>query len=452
MLLSTRLRWLPMRDIAFLMLIIAITPFTFRRPLYAAMAYAWISIMVPHRLMWGFAFSLPLAMYFAAILLISLAKTNEPLAKNAWHGYLPALLFLAWTTLTTTFALAPDAAYNRWDAFWKMHVGLVMTLLVLTDRKAITSLIWVLALSIGFYGVKGGLFTLLHGGAYRIWGPVGSAIEDNNHLAVALLAAVPMLLWLREQSMRRPFRIGLAATAFLCAIAALGTYSRGALIAATVGGVVLLIRANRKLPIVLGLAVFIPLFLNLMPDEYWARMQTINTYDEDASVQGRFAAWYLAVDIANLHPLGGGFEYYRSPSVAAMNVHEPGVARAAHSIYFQVIGDQGWIGFSLYVLLLLLILHSLGRIRRLSKKNPQLDWAHSLSGYLQISMVFVLAGGAFLSLAYWEFLFYIFAIAVSLQRVARAVATQPESDTDNSTKISAPIPLGRSVPPKFLSN
>lgn len=429
-----------MRDIAFLLLIIAITPFTLKRPIYAAMAYAWISIMVPHRLTWGFAFSLPLAMYFAVILLVSLAKSKEPLAKDAWHGYLPALLFLAWTTLTTAFALAPDAAYARWDSFWKMHVGLVMTLLVLSDRRAITGLIWVLALSIGFYGVKGGLFTLLHGGAYRIWGPVGSSIQDNNHLAVALLASIPLLLWLREQSLRWFLRFGLAAVAFLSGIAALGTYSRGALIAATVGGLILLLRANRRLPIVLGLAVFVPIILNLMPDQYWARMETIRNYEDDGSAQGRIAAWQLAVDIANARPLGGGFEYYNAPSIAADNIYEPGVARAAHSIYFQVLGDQGWIGFLIYTTLLILTLRSLSRTRALSRHSEKLTWAHSLSGYLQVSMVFVLTGGAFLSLAYWEFLFYLFVIATGLHRLARKTMITPSTTSqifaDTTPRIS----------------
>lgn len=428
-----------MRDIAFVLLILAITPFTLKRPLYAAMAYAWISIMVPHRLMWGFAFSLPLAMYFAVILLISLMTTRDSIARNAWHAYLPALIFLAWTTLTTFTALAPDAAYARWDAFWKMHLGLIMTMLALTDRKGITGLVWVLALSLGFYGIKGGLFTIIHGGAYRIWGPAGSAIADNNHLAVALLAAVPLLLWLREQSSAMLIRSGLAAIAFLGAIAALGTYSRGALIAAVVGGAVLLIRANRRWPVILGLAVFVPVFLNLMPESYWQRIETITSYEEDASVQGRFGAWELAVDVAGAHPLGGGFEYYRSPAVAALNTVEPGKARAAHSIYFQVLGDQGWVGLVLYLAMLFVTAWQLQSVRVRCKRDPERLWAYSLAGYLQVSLVFILAGGALLSLAYWEFLFYLVVIAARVRAVAGI--RHPSQQSATSIRVASMQPM-----------
>jgi probable O-glycosylation ligase (exosortase A-associated) len=387
--------------------------------------------------MWGFAFSLPLAMYFAAIILVSLITTKEELAKNAWPSYFPVLIFLAWTTITLSTALAPDAAYVRWSEFWKMQLGLVMTMLAITNRKAITSLIWVLALSIGFYGLKGGLFTIAHGGSYRIWGPVGSAITDNNHLAVALLAAIPLLLWLREQSSQRWIRLALAAIAFLSGIAALGTYSRGALIAAVIGSTVLLVRANRRWPVILGIVVFLPVFASLMPDHYWERIDTIIEYDSDASVQGRFGAWKLAVDVANSHPLGGGFENYRSPQVAAMNTMEPGKGRAAHSIYFQILGDHGWIGLLSYLLMLAVTAWQLSQTRKNCRAKPEQGWAYSLAGYLQVSFVFILTGGAFLSLAYWEFLFYLIILSARLE----AVSKQPDALISIATKRQHRMPL-----------
>ena len=46
---------------------------------------------------------------------------------------------------------------------------------------------WVMALSIGFFGVKGGIFTVVGGGENMVWGPPGSFIEGNNELALALI-------------------------------------------------------------------------------------------------------------------------------------------------------------------------------------------------------------------------------------------------------------------------
>ena len=51
----------------------------------------------------------------------------------------------------------------------------------------------VLVCSIGFYGLKGGIFTLMHGGNLRVWGPGGSFIEGNNELALAIIVCIPLM-------------------------------------------------------------------------------------------------------------------------------------------------------------------------------------------------------------------------------------------------------------------
>jgi hypothetical protein len=41
----------------------------------------------------------------------------------------------------------------------------------------------VTTLSLALLGAKGGVFTLMTAGSYRVWGPPGSFIEDNNEFA-----------------------------------------------------------------------------------------------------------------------------------------------------------------------------------------------------------------------------------------------------------------------------
>lgn len=409
-----------MRDVVFLALCFVITFFAIKRALYAAMAYAWISIMVPHKLMWGFSADLPWAWYFGSILLLSLIISKEPRAHGNWGNYTPSLVFFAWTSVTLLGAFAPEAAYGRWDALLKMQLAMLMTLLVLSDRENITKLIWILSLSLAYYGVKGGIFTLVTGGHYRVYGPTGSMIQDNNHLAVGLLTVIPLLLWMREESRTWLIRYALAAMILLSGIAAIGTYSRGAMVAAIVGGAALLMRAQRRLPVIVGLAVLIPLVAYLMPDEYWLRIGTIAADNPDASVEGRFTAWSVAVNVANHLLLGGGFDYYRAPEIYLTYLSGPGEQRAAHSIYFQVLGDHGWIGLTLYAFMLAWFFRTLHRTRVIAKGCDQQRWAYSLAGYLQVSAVIIMAGGAFLSLAYWEFVYYLIALAGGLYGVVRS--------------------------------
>ncbi|MBK9705057.1 MAG: hypothetical protein IPO75_17360 [Betaproteobacteria bacterium] len=45
--------------------------------------------------------------------------------------------------------------------------------LVVSERRHLNLLTAVLALSVGFFGIKGGIFTIASGGSYRVWGTGG---------------------------------------------------------------------------------------------------------------------------------------------------------------------------------------------------------------------------------------------------------------------------------------
>ena len=66
--------------------------------------------------------------------------------------------------VTTLFALVPERAHLMLDRVLKIQLFTFVGLLVLCKRVHVIGLIWVLVLSIGYYGIKGGLFTFLAGG------------------------------------------------------------------------------------------------------------------------------------------------------------------------------------------------------------------------------------------------------------------------------------------------
>jgi hypothetical protein len=130
-------------------------------------------------------------------------------------------------TLTTFVAMAPAFAWPKWEQFAKIVLMSMIVPLVIYGQFRIRWLVIVIALSLGFYGFKGGIFTLAHGGIYHIQGPEGTFIGDNNSIALALVMTLPLLQWLAGTTPQPWMRRLYLLTMWLSAISAAFTYSRG---------------------------------------------------------------------------------------------------------------------------------------------------------------------------------------------------------------------------------
>ncbi len=299
----------------------------------------------------------------------------------------------------------------------KVQFMVFVTLYVLHTKQHINVLIWVTALSVGFYGVKGGLFTLRGGGGEGlVWGPPGSFIEDNNSLALATTMTIPVLYYLVLQTSKRWLRWSLLGAVLLCGFSVLGSYSRGAFlgIAAMIGS--LWWRSRAKFVTAFALALLIPVAIGFMPEKWVERMWSIQTYDQDASALGRINAWMMAINLANDRPLvGGGFEIYNE-KVFSRYAPDQSDIHAAHSIYFQMLGEHGYVGLTLFLLLWFLVWRDASWIIRQSRSLGELRWAFDLARMIQLSLVAYAVGGAFQNQAYFD-LPYELLIALVLTRV-----------------------------------
>jgi probable O-glycosylation ligase (exosortase A-associated) len=188
-------------------------------------------------------------------------------------------------------------------------------------------------------------------------------------------------------------------------LAILGSYSRGAFVALVALGMVWWLRSRNKL-LYLIFAAFLALpAFEFMPQSYYDRLSTIDDASSDGSFQGRVTAWNVAFDYARDHfPIGAGLDGPQNPQV--YNHYFPTQPyRAAHSIYFQVLGDNGFAGLAIYLVLLALVFVNCSRARRAARDRPEFSWARDLATAIQLSMVAFCVGGAALSLAYSDFLF-----------------------------------------------
>ena len=148
-----------------------------------------------------------------------------------------------------------------------------------------------------------------------------------------------------------------------------------------------------------------------MPQKWYDRMRTIKTYEQDASAEGRINAWWAAYHVANDRVTGGGFETFK-PGFFRMYAPDPGNVHDVHSIYFEVIGEHGWIGFGMFVLLGWFTWTTGNRMRRQAKGQMETKWVADLAGMVQVSMIGYAASGAFLGLAYFDLYYDLIALMV----------------------------------------
>lgn len=394
-------------------------PLAVLHPIYGVYLWTWISVMNPHRLTWGITYNMPFAFYTALATLIGMALSKDPRRLPVSAPTVVLALFLLWILLGYPFSFDRAGSYPMLDKVTKiMFMTLVAAALVM-EREQVRRLVWVLVVSLGFFGVKGGLFTIRNGGDFRVWGPPGSFIEGNNELALALVVAIPLMWYLLETTAKRWVRIGLGASMVLTALAALGSWSRGALLAIAAMSVTLWWYGKRKL--FLGVVMFVvaPILLAFMPTGWDLRMHSITDYQQDGSAMGRINAWWMAWNLAKDYPLfGGGFAAFNDANFARY-APDPTSVHAAHSIYFQVLGEHGFVGLILFLALWGLTWRTAVWIRKNTSPDGETRWAFHLAAMSQVSLVGYFVGGAFLSLAYFDLPYYIMVILVATQWIIR---------------------------------
>jgi len=430
---------MPLRDLALTLFIFALIPVAVVQPWIGFLTWTWIGLMNPHRLTWGFAYGMPFAMIIGIATFIGFLFSKEPKRFPFTAVTVTLIIFIVWMCVTTLFALNPTGAIEQLTKILKIQAGVILGLFLIQSRERIKWLVWVIALSIGYYGVKGGLFTLRGGGVEKVLGPSGSFITGNTEIGLALVMMLPLMRYLQVTSDRKWIRLGMFAAMILTGIAALGTQSRGAFLAAGAMVAFLWLKSEKKLVPGIVIATATALTLNFMPDSWWDKMHTTLNYQEDTSAMGRINAWQFAINLTKDRPLiGGGFETFTRELFA---IYAPNPARFndAHSIYFEVLGEHGYVGLALFLLLALFAWRTGSRLIRLAKA-PEHKWARQLAATAQVSLIGYWAGGAFLGLAYFDAYYLIISVLVLAHTVVeREIRTQQES---HAQALSEPQSVG----------
>lgn len=402
----------------------------FRAPFALVLGYLWVDGANPQFLSYGVGLlpMIPVSMIIgiAAIGAYFLMDRREAPRLNA--AVVLTTLFAIWCTFTT-FVLAevPDFAAKKWDVAVKTLLFCAFIPYTVRSRVQIEAFLHVLVFSTLVFTLPVGLKTLISGGGY---GKALSLVEGNSglsegsFLAAVSLMLIPILFYISQHSLildlaklRKPTCLGLVIIAIAAAI---GTYERTALIGMVVVGGFMWLKSRRKL-LFGAFALIVTLVIVYTASAGWsARMATTQTYQQDDSALGRVLVWKWTLGYVASHPFGGGFNAYVIDHIVFPDGSEA-FGKAFHSIYFEVLGEQGFPGLLMFSGLLVYTFLAIRRVRRSTKSLPALLWAHDLAGALHVALLTILACGAFIGIGFQPFIYYlVMAVTCLAENVRKA--------------------------------
>ena len=402
-------------------------------PFVLVLGYCWVDTFSPQAIATEFLTALPVSMIMAVAAIGSYAVLDRAKGRlTAMSGML--LLFAAWVTLSTfLWAEVPADAFEKWNYAFKTLCFAAFLPFVIRSRIQIEALIQIYLFSIMVHFLPVGVKTLISGGGYgRALGVVGgnALLSEGATLAGVALMLVPLILYLGKNNLLLPrlqvVRLGYAGLAVLAIAAAVGTYERTALVGLAIVGIGTWLRSRRKLLFGLASAAVVAAVALTTSSAWTARISTIQQFNTESSALGRILVWEWTLRYVSEHPLGGGFNSYKVDHIILPPETRDGppVVRngiAFHSVYFEVLGEQGYVGIGIFFSIILLALAQLQKVARLSKGVDHLSWARDLAFALQVSLLTLLACGAFIGIAFQPMLYYLFALAACLRAHVREV-------------------------------
>ncbi len=396
-------------------------PFSLLGTHVAVMTYIWFSLLLPQRVLYNsipFGLSMPFATIAIALWIVGMRKERPP----ADGIFALLVIFFAWCTLTNFVAMFPEAAWMKWEEFFKVFIMAVIVASVVNSRERLHALAWVIVLGFGFHGFKAGVWTVLSGGGGTVLGP-GSYFANENEVARVFLVVIGLSYYLWRQTASPPGRLIAVVIGASSALGVIGTGSRGGLIALGAMLAYFVIRSPYRLSLLSGAVVVAALAFAVTPtkrvDILTERYQSISDYETDGSFNARLEAWDYAISVIQRLPItGGGFNIYFA------NTGSDGKHREPHSSYFEVLAEHGFVGFFLWSLLSVWVFLRAWRVERIGARHAETHWARDFGFAIQLCLVGHFVGGLVKNHGYFQ-PFYLY-VAMVVQMTAVLMASRQQ--------------------------
>jgi probable O-glycosylation ligase (exosortase A-associated) len=433
------------RDLVILGIILASLPFCFRKPFFGVLMWEWIALFNPHRYAWsGLVYNFPVALAVAVPTLLGLLSSRKFNRNVVTRESILILLLWLWMCITV-FAAAQVPLFeghiqdgvDQLIQITKILLMTFVTLLVVDSEDRLRKLVLVMALSLGMRGLTDALFGLRTGGQFRVYGAPDSFMADNNDFALALNMILPLLYFAAGNERNRWVRMALRACFFAGIFSVILTYSRGGLLG--LATVLVLIAAMSRYRIIalslIGAAAM--LVVSFAPQAWTDRMHGMVSGQVDSSAKQRLIAWETGWNLVMDYPItGGGLSAY--PDVTVFRHYQPEPmpggreSEGPHSIYFQVLGEQGFPGLALFIFLLGSCMFSMHKLRGQARRRSRNHWAIRYTRMFEVSLAAFVVSGAFLGRAYFDLWYEIAACVVVVQLLYRKELRDEQSQRERS--------------------
>lgn len=441
-----------MRDYIVLAILLGSVPVCFVYPYFGVLMWFWVSILTPHRYAWSIAHDFPAAAVIAIpTLLGSIFGRKNPhflcreviLLVNLWLWFCVTVYYARQVPIFSDHVILAE---DRLSQVSKILLMTILTIVLVCSKQKLKYLLMVVTFSFGILAVKGALFGIATAGEYRVYGSPGSFIGDNNDFALALNMTMAIPFFLARHTSSRLTRLALRAI-FFCSIACvILSYSRGGLLGVTAALSAIAVKGRKKLIslvllVIAGITVF-----SYAPSKWVNRMDAFLHGNLDQSAEERLTSWAFAWNLVKHYPLtGAGFECFTDElyrSYGTRPFPNGATSSGPHSIYFQLLAEQGFVGTGLFFILLGCCWFTLRKIRRIARRTPSLYYAVDYTHMLEIGMLAYLVSGAFLGRAYFDLYFFLVACTVVLKLLCKQeLLSMHIRDQEHREAVNEPEPV-----------
>ncbi|MCA8927662.1 MAG: putative O-glycosylation ligase, exosortase A system-associated [Alphaproteobacteria bacterium] len=409
-----------MKDIVLALFSLGVMALGMAAPFVLTLGYFWASILKPQNLAYGFFKPLPIAMILAvsAVLTYFVVDRRAPPKFTALHMLMG--LFALWVTLTTFNALYPQQAWWKWNWAFKEIAFACFIPFVIRTRIHLEALLYVLTVgTVPLVAAAGFKAILSGGGGYgeiEVAGQNNVGLAESSMLAMFSVMAIVIVLYLRKHTLIMPRNwiatVAVAGYVVLCLAAAVGSFARTGLVAFAVMAAVTWWFSRYKIRLSVVFLVVAGIALMALPEAWYARMDTILHPAADTSASTRLEVWGWTLRFVQEHPFGGGFFSY----LANLGfIPGQGRARAFHSIYFEVLGEHGYVGLVIFVSILLVAMKMSYGIYRRNRGNAELIWLSDLGRAVLTCLLVFASGGAFIGVAFQPWAYLLSAMVIMLR-------------------------------------
>lgn len=423
-----------MRDLFLIAVVVVCSLIALRRPVFGILAFVSLGFLHLNTMTWTIGRTFPFAQFIGIGTILGYVFWPE--RKKFPHQREWFLIVALWCIfgISTFFAIYPEIAFERFIYVSKMFLMVFLVTSIISSEGRLHLLLYAIALSLGFFGLKGGVFVILTGGNYQVLGPEESFIGSNNAIGLALSMNIPFLFYLSKMETRSWLRWIMKLMLVFSYPAVVCTYSRGAWVGLAMVTAFLVLKSKFKfllVPAVIIIGIIaLPYLPRFLPQRIFDRYDALRNYQEEGSAQSRLWNWEFSKRVAMANPLhGGGFDFYSEETYAKyfpeFLERWPEKVWSSHSIWFTMLGEHGFPGIFLWVILIGFCFVSLRQVRLYGKAHPETPWFTYYADMVQASLVAYTVVGTFYDAAYFDLFYYLVAVIIIIKEIILQPGFEP---------------------------